>query len=124
MDADCMGEEDISCMTMQNCFIDTALKAKLGAVKTPTLATLNDIIESHEAGKKAANLTASANAVKIKGDKGKPWQQSVNGKRDQISNAECERRKKILGKCFRCGKIGSYDVCLQNQRIHAVQFLQ
>ena len=37
-----------------------------------SLAAFNDSIESHEAGKKAANLTASANAVKIKGDKGKP----------------------------------------------------
>ena len=33
---DRMGQEDIACMMMQNCFLDTALKAELGAVKTPT----------------------------------------------------------------------------------------
>ena len=82
-------------------FLDTALKAKLGTVKTSTLAAFNDIIESHETGKKAANLTVSANAVKSKGDKGKPRKQSGNGKRDQISNAEHECHKKIVGKCFR-----------------------
>ena len=59
-------------------FLDTALKAKLGAVKTSTLAAFNDIIDSHKTGKKAANLTVSANVVKSKGDKGKSRQQSGN----------------------------------------------
>ena len=51
---DPMGVEDIAFMMLQNCFTDPALKAKLGAVKTPTLNVFNDIIESHEAGKRAA----------------------------------------------------------------------
>ena len=45
-DIDRMGQEDIACMMMQNCFLDSALKAKLGVVKMPTLASFNDIIES------------------------------------------------------------------------------
>ena len=49
-DVDCMGVEDIACMMMQNC-TDAALKAKLGAEKTPILENFNLIIESHEAGK-------------------------------------------------------------------------
>ena len=100
-----MGQEDIACMKMLNCFLDTSLKAKLGAVKNPTLAVFNGIIESHEAGKKAANINASVNSIKGKGDIGRNiCQQLRNGKRDQISNAERERCKKISGKCFRCAK--------------------
>ena len=34
-DVDRMGQEDIACMMMLNCFIDTTLKAKLGADKNP-----------------------------------------------------------------------------------------
>ena len=43
------------------------LGPRLGVVKTPTLASFNEIIESHETGKKAANASALANAVKGKG---------------------------------------------------------
>lgn len=68
---DPMGQEDIACMMMLNCFLDTSLKAKLGAVKTPTLDAFNIIIESHEAGKKAASINASTNSVKGKGDESK-----------------------------------------------------
>ena len=67
-DVDHMGQEDIACMMMQNCFLDTTLKANLVAVKNLTLAAFNDIIKSHEAGKKAASLTASANAMRSKGE--------------------------------------------------------
>ena len=77
-DIDHMGQEDIACM-MQNCFWDTTLKAKPGAVKNLTLAAFNEIIESHEAGKKASIMTASANVIKHRGDKGRnPHQQSNN----------------------------------------------
>ena len=52
------------------------------------LSISNDIIESHEAGKKAANMNASVNAIKSKGDNGKNHsQQFKNSKKDQISNA-------------------------------------
>ena len=63
-DIDHMEQEDIVCMIMLNCFLDSSLKAKLGAVKAPTLVVFNDIIESHEAGKKAANINASVNLIK------------------------------------------------------------
>ena len=96
-----MGLEDIACVMIQNRFLDHALKAKLGTVKQSTFAYFNKIIESHEAGKKAANSSASANVVK---GKGKPCQQSNQGKQDQISHAEREQCKKITGKCFRCGR--------------------
>ena len=66
-DIDHMGIVDISCMMMQNCFTDPTLKAKLGSVKSPTLDVFNDFIESHKAGKKAANMSAIA----IKSRKGK-----------------------------------------------------
>ena len=55
-------------------------KSKTGVVKTPTLAAFTDINESHEAGKKAASLTASANAIRSKREKGRSSQQSNNGK--------------------------------------------
>ena len=34
-DVDHMGQEDIACLMVQNCFLDTTLKAKLGVIKTP-----------------------------------------------------------------------------------------
>ena len=70
-DVDCMGQEDILCMMLLNCLLDMALKAKLGVVKTPTSTTFNEIFESHKTGKKAANMTVSANAIKSKEDKGR-----------------------------------------------------
>ena len=76
-----MSQDYIACMMMQNCF----LEEKLGAVKLHTLAAFNEIIESHEAGKNAANV--------VKG-KGKPRQQF-----NQISHDGKKLRKKILGKC-------------------------
>lgn len=63
-DVNHMGQEDIACIMMQNCFLDTAFKVKFGAVKNPPLAALNEIMKSHEAGKKVANMTASDNAIK------------------------------------------------------------
>ena len=51
-DVDSIGQEDIACIMMLNCFIDSSLKAKLDAVKSPNLQTFNDIVKSHEAGKR------------------------------------------------------------------------
>ena len=88
-DMDCMGVKDIACMMMQNCFTDPALKAKLGAEKTPTLETFDAIIKSQEAGKKAASMFATANTIKPKFDKGKGCQnQAKQNKKTQISNAK------------------------------------
>ena len=75
-DMDCMGVEDITCMMMQNCFTDPALKAKLGAEKTPNLETFNVLIKSHDAGKKATNASATANTARYKINKGKIQQNS------------------------------------------------
>ena len=85
---------------MQNCFLDPTLKAKLCAVRMPTLASFNEIIESHKAGKKAANTSASANAIK-----GKAKHVSSKIRRNKIKfPTQRDRCRKILGKCFRFGK--------------------
>ena len=81
---DQMEVEDIACMMLQNCFTDPALKAKLGAVKRPTLDIFNDIIESHEAGKRAVNVSAAANTVKRRNDKGKASCPSSNNNKKRI----------------------------------------
>ena len=61
-DIDQMDQEDITCMMLQNSFLNPALQANLGVVKYPTLNTFNDIIKSHMAGKYAASQSsASAN---------------------------------------------------------------
>lgn len=48
-------ERDIS-STFNNLPPRTSLKAKLGDIKNQAVNAFNDIIESHEAGKKAANM--------------------------------------------------------------------
>ena len=103
-DVDRTGVKDIARIMRQNCFTDPALKAKLRAVKTPTLDVFNDIIESHEAGKRAVNMSATANAIKRRNNKSKESRSSSNNTKKQISNAEGQRRQKIIKKCFRCGK--------------------
>lgn len=80
-DADQMGQEDIASMIMKNCFLDPALKAKLVAVKMPTLASLNEIIESHEVSKRHLPPFCFASENAIKG-KGKSRQQPNQAERD------------------------------------------
>ena len=63
-DVDRKGVEDISSMMMQNSFTGPVLKAKMGAEKTPYLEMSNVIIESHKAGKKAANTLAMVNTIR------------------------------------------------------------
>ena len=94
---DQMGQEDITCMMMQSCFLEPTHKAKLGAVKNPTLASFNEIIKIHEAGKKATNFSASANAVKDIGNCCQQQASSNSSRKDQISNTERYRRRKING---------------------------
>ena len=95
---DQVGQENIACMMLQNCFLGSTLPVKLGTVKTPTLTTFNDILKSHVAGKKAAKCSPSANVLKGKGNCHQQQSSSFSKPRDQMSNTERDRRCKINGK--------------------------
>ena len=71
------------------------------SVKTPTLVSFNEMIECHEAGKKATNVSALVKVVK---GKGRSRQETNQAKEIKFQILKERDAGKVIGKCFRCGR--------------------